>query len=246
MAGAATAGARAARCNPGRAAAAAARHLDRRRHGRQSERRSGHDRRRTRARPDARARPPAAGCARAGLGVGNVHRARGPSRARFDERRAVPFELVRIGSGSQPTSTATPKSSRPTSPASTPRFAPTAPPGSPTAPSPISVRVSRCSDCTWRRSISASTRRTCGSSRHVVAAFTAAAEARERHGPRSIDRVIVSMTASAGDVLAAETLARAAGLTSTPCRCSRRSTTSAVRESSPESSSTGARGRASR
>jgi phosphoenolpyruvate carboxylase len=47
---------------------------------------------------------------------------------------------------------------------------------------------------------------------HVVAAFTAAAEARERHGPRSIDRVIVSMTASAGDVLAAETLARAAGL----------------------------------
>ena len=47
---------------------------------------------------------------------------------------------------------------------------------------------------------------------HVVAAFTAAAEARERHGPRSIDRVIVSMTATAGDVLAAETLARAAGL----------------------------------
>ena len=45
-------------------------------------------------------------------------------------------------------------------------------------------------------------------SEHVVAAFTAAAEVRERHGPRSIDRVIVSMTASAGDVLAAETLAR--------------------------------------
>ena len=47
---------------------------------------------------------------------------------------------------------------------------------------------------------------------HIVAAFTAGAEARERHGPRAIDRVIVSMTASAGDVLAAETLARAAGL----------------------------------
>ncbi len=47
---------------------------------------------------------------------------------------------------------------------------------------------------------------------HVVAAFAAAAEARERHGPRAIDRVIVSMTATAGDVLAAETLARAAGL----------------------------------
>lgn len=47
---------------------------------------------------------------------------------------------------------------------------------------------------------------------HVVAAFTAGAEARERHGPRAIDRVIVSMTARAGDVLAAETLARAAGL----------------------------------
>jgi phosphoenolpyruvate carboxylase len=49
-------------------------------------------------------------------------------------------------------------------------------------------------------------------SEHVVAAFTAGAEARERHGPRAIDRVIVSMTASAGDVLAAETLARGAGL----------------------------------
>ena len=35
---------------------------------------------------------------------------------------------------------------------------------------------------------------------------------RERHGPRAIDRVIVSMTASAGDVLAAETIARSAGL----------------------------------
>ncbi len=47
---------------------------------------------------------------------------------------------------------------------------------------------------------------------HVVAAFEAAAGARDRHGPRAIDRVIVSMTATAGDVLAAETLARAAGL----------------------------------
>ena len=46
----------------------------------------------------------------------------------------------------------------------------------------------------------------------VVAAFAAAATARERHGPRSIDRVIVSMTASAGDVLAAEKLAQEAGL----------------------------------
>ena len=46
----------------------------------------------------------------------------------------------------------------------------------------------------------------------VVAAFAAAAGARERHGPRSIDRVIVSMTASARDVLAAEELARGAGL----------------------------------
>ena len=47
---------------------------------------------------------------------------------------------------------------------------------------------------------------------HVVAAFAAGAEARDRHGPRAIDRVIVSMTASAGDVLAAEALARASGL----------------------------------
>jgi phosphoenolpyruvate carboxylase len=46
----------------------------------------------------------------------------------------------------------------------------------------------------------------------VLAAFAAAAEARERHGPRALDRVIVSMTASAGDVLAAEELAREAGL----------------------------------
>ena len=46
----------------------------------------------------------------------------------------------------------------------------------------------------------------------ILAAFSAAAEVRERHGPRSIDRVIVSMTASAGDVLAAETLAGEAGL----------------------------------
>ena len=36
--------------------------------------------------------------------------------------------------------------------------------------------------------------------------------ARERHGPRALDRVIVSMTASADDVLAAEELARDAGL----------------------------------
>ena len=46
----------------------------------------------------------------------------------------------------------------------------------------------------------------------LVAAFAAAARARERHGPRSIDRVIVSMTASARDVLAAEQLAHDAGL----------------------------------
>ncbi len=46
----------------------------------------------------------------------------------------------------------------------------------------------------------------------VLDALTAAAGARERHGPRSIDRVIVSMTASAGDVLEAELLAREAGL----------------------------------
>jgi phosphoenolpyruvate carboxylase len=46
----------------------------------------------------------------------------------------------------------------------------------------------------------------------VVAAFEAGAAARERHGPRSLERVIVSMTASAGDVLAAEELAQKAGL----------------------------------
>jgi phosphoenolpyruvate carboxylase len=46
----------------------------------------------------------------------------------------------------------------------------------------------------------------------VLDAFAAAAGARERHGPRSLDRVIVSMTASAGDVLAAEELAHEAGL----------------------------------
>jgi hypothetical protein len=82
---------------------------------------------------------------------------------------------------------------------------------SPTARSPISRHVSSCSACTWRRSTFASMRRTSGRRReHIVAAFTAGAEARERHGPRAIDRVIVSMTASAGDVLAAETLARGA------------------------------------
>ncbi|MDX6437922.1 MAG: phosphoenolpyruvate carboxylase [Gaiellaceae bacterium] len=48
--------------------------------------------------------------------------------------------------------------------------------------------------------------------KRVLDAFTAATEARKRHGPRSLDRVIVSMTASAGDVLAAEELAREAGL----------------------------------
>ena len=46
----------------------------------------------------------------------------------------------------------------------------------------------------------------------VTAAFEAAATARERHGPRSLERVIVSMTASAADVLAAEQLAHEAGL----------------------------------
>lgn len=49
-------------------------------------------------------------------------------------------------------------------------------------------------------------------SERVLAAFTAAARARERHGARSIERVIVSMTASASDVLAAEALAAEAGL----------------------------------
>lgn len=43
-------------------------------------------------------------------------------------------------------------------------------------------------------------------------AFAAAAAARERHGRRSIERVIVSNTASAADVLGAEELAREAGL----------------------------------
>ena len=51
-----------------------------------------------------------------------------------------------------------------------------------------------------------------GKAERVVEAFAAAAGARERHGPRSIDRVIVSMTASAADVLAAEQLANEAGL----------------------------------
>ena len=46
----------------------------------------------------------------------------------------------------------------------------------------------------------------------VLEAFATAARARERHGPRAIDRVIVSMTATAGDVLAAEQLAWTCGL----------------------------------
>ena len=49
-------------------------------------------------------------------------------------------------------------------------------------------------------------------SERIVAAFEAAAKVRERHGPRSLERVIVSMTASADDVLAAEELAREAHL----------------------------------
>ena len=49
-------------------------------------------------------------------------------------------------------------------------------------------------------------------SERVVAAFGAAAKVRERHGPRSLERVIVSMTTSADDVLAAEELAREARL----------------------------------
>jgi phosphoenolpyruvate carboxylase len=51
-----------------------------------------------------------------------------------------------------------------------------------------------------------------GRATRVVEAFEAGAVARERHGPRSLERVIVSMTASAGDVLAAEELACGAGL----------------------------------
>ena len=131
-----------------------------------------------------------------------------------DERRAVPRRArPDLGAARRRRVPRRRRARRSTSPASTPRFARTTPPASPTVRSPISGRASRCSDCTWRRSTSASMRRTSEStSEHVVAAFTAAAEVRERHGPRSIDRVIVSMTASAGDVLAAETLARSAGL----------------------------------
>ena len=117
------------------------------------------------------------------------------------------------GSGSLRTSTGTRTSSPATSRASTRPFAHTAPPASPTARSPTSGRGSRCSGCTWRRSTSASTRRRCGNGPSAsIAAFEAAAAARERHGPRSLERVIVSMTASASDVLAAEELARDAGL----------------------------------
>ena len=49
-------------------------------------------------------------------------------------------------------------------------------------------------------------------SERIVDAFAAAAAARERHGPRALERVIVSFTRSAGDVLAAEELARECGL----------------------------------
>ncbi len=49
-------------------------------------------------------------------------------------------------------------------------------------------------------------------SERVRDAFTAAARVRARHGPRSVERVIVSMTADADDVLAAEELASACGL----------------------------------
>jgi phosphoenolpyruvate carboxylase len=46
----------------------------------------------------------------------------------------------------------------------------------------------------------------------IVDAFAAAAAARRRHGPKAVERVIVSFTRSADDVLAAEALAGESGL----------------------------------
>ena len=148
--------------DPGRAAAAAARHVDRRRHGRQPERRSGHDRRRARAGADAGTRPAAAGrprCSARAWGmstelVGRRPGARGrratsrtaPSSSAIWERLARRRVPRRRGARGRP--------ARVDATLARPRRRAV----SPTAPSPISVRASRCSDCTWRRSTCASTR----------------------------------------------------------------------------------------
>ena len=250
VAGAAAARPRAARRDPGCAAAAPARHVDRRRHGRQPERGRGDDRRRARAGADARARARPAGGARARLGLGHVVRDRRRG-ARARSRRATSRTATRScasGTGWPRTSTATPRSSAATSPASTRRCALTAPPGSPTARSPTSARASRCSACTWRRSTCASTRSEVRDrAERVVAAFEAAATARERHGPRCarardrLDDGERGRRARGG-----EARARRRSRTSTPCRCSRRSPISAAPARSRASCSTRARGRGSR